>query len=155
MSRIALLLLVLTVCNACTLRVRQPDPREREQITSEILALTNQVLMAAEQADADRLFALHSTAIEYVHINNGTRLTRDQLVAYYKDVYSEVDRQEIEMGEPAFSILSKDAVIVAWEGQFTTYRNGGSTLTGEIAWTHLWKRTENGWKLFHAHHSLK
>lgn len=154
MSRISLLLLVVVFCNACTLRVRQPDPQERELITAEIMALTEQVLAAAERADAQGLFMYHSSGAEFIHINNGERFTREELVAYYQNVYSGVERQEISMGDPAISILSKDAVVVASQGRFKTFRKDGSTLSGDIAWTFLWRRDPNGWKLYHAHQSF-
>lgn len=156
MTRTVLFFLVLILCSACELRVRQPTAEEKIQIETEIMTLTNQVLSAAEQADALGLFRYHSNATEFIHINNGARFTKGELVTNYQEVYSGVEKQEINIGQPVISILSKDHVLVASQGTFKTFLKSGGTLSGDIAWTYVWERNrqQEGWRLLHAHQSF-
>ena len=156
MARITCFLIVLTLCSACELRVRQPTAEERSQIEAEVMALTNQVLAAAEQADALGLFKYHSNESEFIHIYNGARFTKDELVTNYQEVYKGVEKQEIDIGRPVFSVLSKDVVVVASQGTFKTFLKSGGTLSGDIAWTFVWERdlSRDTWRLLHAHQSF-
>ena len=156
MARITYFFAVLVLLSSCQLRVRQPTPEERVQIESEIMALTNEVLTSAEQADALGLFKYHSNDREFVHIHNGARFTRGELVSNYQGVYSGVEKQEIDIGQPVINVLSKDVVLVASQGTFKTYLKSGGTLSGDIAWTYVWERerTSDAWRLLHAHQSF-
>ena len=156
MTRIPYFLLLLILISACELRVRQPTPEERSEIEDEIMALTNEVLMAAERADALGLFKYHSSETDFVHIHNGARHTRRELVDNYQDVYSGVEKQEIDIGQPVISVLSKDVVVVASQGTFKTFLKSGGSLSGDIAWTYVWERdrTIDSWRLLHAHQSF-
>ena len=154
MVRLVTCAFLLVACSSCTLRVRQPSESEKSQITAEILALTRQVQAAAERADAAGLFMYHSDASEYIHIHNGVRYTRDELVANYQGIYRDVEKQEIDIGDPVISILSQDLVLVASQGTFKTTMKSGAFLNGDIAWTYLWKRDNESWKLLHAHQSF-
>ena len=156
MARFTYFFAFLILCSACELRVRQPTPEERTQIETEIMALTNQVLNAAENADALGLFKYHSNATEFIHIHNGARFTKGELVANYQDVYSGVEKQEIDVGQPMISVLSKDLVLVASQGTFKTFLKSGGSLSGDIAWTYVWERDRerDGWRLLHAHQSF-
>lgn len=156
MVRITYFLVALVFCSACELRVRQPTAEERRQIEAEVMALTNEVLMAAERADALGLFKYHSNQTEFVHIHNGARHTKNELVANYQDIYSGVEKQEIDIGQPVISVLSKDVVVVASQGRFKTFLKSGGSLSGDIAWTYVWERdlAQDTWRLLHAHQSF-
>ena len=153
-GRIILLSLLVTTLNACTLRVSEPSPEERNQITNEIMALTSEIRAAAERADADGLLRHHSAAPNAYHINDGKVYTRNDLLANYQQVYTGVAKQEINIGNPTVTILNKDLVLVTSQGRFTSTSNSGSNLSGDVAWTYLWKRENGVWTLQHAHQSF-
>lgn len=144
----------MVLVSACTLRVREPSGEEKNQLTSEVLALTNEIKLAAEAADADGLFRYHSDALDAAHIIDGKRYIRSQMVNNYRDVYASVASQEINTGEPIVKVLTPDLVLVVSEGSFTTNAKSGSSLSGGVAWTYLWQKKKDGWVLLHAHQSF-
>ena len=150
-----ILFAVLAMClSACTLRVNEPSPEERAQITNEIMALIGEIRAAAERADADGLLLHHSDAPNAYHINDGKIFTRADLLAHYRNVYSGVSGQEINIGNPTINILNKDLVLVTSQGRFTSTSTSGSSISGDVAWTYLWKRDAGVWTLLHAHQSF-
>ena len=154
MTRIILFLILITLTTACTLRVREPSGEEKNQIVSEVLALTNEIKAAAEAADADGLFRYHSDAIDAAHIIDGKRFVRSQMVTNYKDLYAGVANQEINLGAPLVKVLSTDLVLVVSQGTFTSNSKNGSALSGGVAWTYLWQKHNDIWTLLHAHQSF-
>ena len=154
MTRYFSIFLLLTTLSACTLRVNEPSPEERAQITNEIMALTSEIRAAAERADADGLFHHHSAAPNAYHINDGKVFTRNDLLSQYRDTYAGVARQEINIGSPNVTILNNDLVLVTSQGRFTSTSKSGSNISGDVAWTYLWKRENGVWTLVHAHQSF-
>ncbi|MEM8484239.1 MAG: nuclear transport factor 2 family protein [Bacteroidota bacterium] len=154
MTRFVCFLALMVFLSACTLRVREPSGEEKNQLTSEVLALTNEIRFAAENADADGLFRYHSDALDAAHIIDGKRFIRSQMVNNYRSVYASVASQEINIGEPVVKVLTPDLVLVVSEGNFTTNSKSGSSLSGGVAWTYLWQKKKDGWELLHAHQSF-
>lgn len=153
-GRFLLLVFFASTLSACTLRVGEPSPEERTQITNEIMALTSEIRAAAERADAESLFRHHSAAQNAFHINDGKVYTRADLLTHYRDVYTGVARQEINIGNPSITIFNKDLVLITSQGRFTSTSKSGSNLSGDVAWTYLWKRENGIWTLNHAHQSF-
>ena len=145
---------MMMFANACTFRVREPSPEERDLIITEVLARTNEIRAAAEAADADGLFRYHSDAPDAVHIIDGRQFTRSQMVANYRDVYAGVASQVINIGSPVVKVLSPDLVLVVSQGDFKTNSKSGGSLAGDVAWTYLWQKQNDAWTLIHAHQSF-
>lgn len=154
MKRITILLSVLLLANACTLRVNEPSGEEKSKIIGEVLELTNQIRLAAESANADGLFLHHSDAPDAAHIIDGKRYAKSQMISNYRGVYAGVDNQQINLGNPVVKVLSSDLVLVASQGDFTSKSKSGGSLSGDVAWTYLWQKQQNTWVLIHAHQSF-
>ncbi len=152
--RLVYLFILLTTVNACTFQVREPSGEEKAQITNEVLALTNEIRAAAERADADGLLQYHSETSNATHINDGTRYTKNDLLAHYRDVYTGVAKQEINIGNPSVTIFSENLALVTSQGRFTSTSKSGSRLSGDVAWTYLWQKKNGTWMLMHAHQSF-
>ncbi len=152
--RITLLILCLILASACELRVREPSGEEKNQMISEVLALTNEIRAAAEIADADGLFRYHSDEADAAHIIDGKRFTRSQMVNNYRNVYAGVESQQINIGDPVVKVLTPELVLVVSQGDFTTRSKSGSSLSGDVAWTYLWQKQNDVWILLHAHQSF-
>ncbi len=145
---------LLGSCTSCTLRVREPSAERSSEIREEVLELTQQIQAAAERADPEGLFLYHSGSPETMHIHNGVRYSKDELIANYRSIYQNVEKQEINFGTPVVSVLSENLVLVASQGTFQTTMVSGATLSGEVAWTYLWQRQGEAWMLLHAHQSF-
>lgn len=154
MARLAIVLILVFLSQACTLRVREPSNEEKDQLINEILVLTDEIRAAAEAADADGLFKYHSDAPDAAHIIDGRRFIRGQMVANYRNVYAGVASQQINIGNPLVTILAPDLVLVVSQGDFTTRSKSGGALSGDVAWTYLWQKKNNAWTLLHAHQSF-
>ena len=154
MMRFVMLLTLVVMANACTLRVREPSGEEKIKIIAEVMARTNEIRAAAEAADAEGLFRYHSDATDAAHIIDGKRYVRSQLVTNYKNLYAGVASQEINLGDPLIKVLSPDLVLVVSEGVFTSTSKSGSTISGGVAWTYLWQKHNDTWTLLHAHQSF-
>lgn len=152
--RSVLLLICVLLASACEFRVREPSGEEKNQIVSEVLALTNEIRAAAEAADADGLFRHHSDAADAAHIIDGKRFSRGQMVNNYRDVYAGVASQQINIGDPMVKVISPDLVLVVSQGTFTSNSKSGGALSGGVAWTYLWQKQNEAWVLLHAHQSF-
>ena len=153
-SLVVLIGVIVLTSSACTFRMREASDEEQAQVVAEIMALTQQVQAAAERTDVLGLFRYHSDPGTFEHIHNGVRFTRDELIADYREIYADVESQEIDIGDPLISILSRNVVLVASQGTFKTTMKSGSTLSGDIAWTYVWQREGESWTLLHAHQSF-
>ena len=134
--------------------MREPSGEEKDQIVREVMALTNEIKAAAEAANADGLFRYHSNAEDAAHIIDGKRFTRSQMVTNYRNLYAGVANQKINFGEPLIKVLSPDLVLIVSQGNFTSNAKSGSSLSGDVAWTYLWKKHNDTWTLLHAHQSF-
>ncbi|MFK7847649.1 MAG: nuclear transport factor 2 family protein [Rhodothermales bacterium] len=154
MTRFLFFLILVLTTSACELRVREPSGEEKSQIVNEVLALTNEIRLAAESADAEGLFRYHSDAPDAAHIIDGKQFTRGQMISNYRNVYASVESQSINIGDPVVKVLSPELVLVVSQGNFTSNATSGSSLSGGIAWTYLWKKQNEAWTLLHAHQSF-
>lgn len=154
MTRFLFFLILVLTTSACELRVREPSGEEKNQIVNEVLALTNEIRLAAESADAEGLFRYHSDAPDAAHIIDGKQFTRGQMISNYRNVYASVESQSINIGDPVVKVLSPELVLVVSQGNFTSNATSGSSLSGGIAWTYLWKKQNEAWTLLHAHQSF-
>lgn len=152
--RLVCLFVLLTAINACTFKVREPSGEEKAQITNELIALTNEIRAAAERADAEGLLQYHSETSNATHINDGTRYTKNDLLAHYQNVYTGVAKQEINIGNPTVTIFSEHLALVTSQGRFTSTSKSGSSISGDVAWTYLWQKNNGIWELIHAHQSF-
>lgn len=83
---------------------------------------------------------LYSDAPDAAHMINGVWYSLDDFVERYRRLYSTLDGQTAELGEPTVTLLSRDAVVVSTQGPFEARLKDGDSFGGQFTWTLVWVR---------------
>jgi uncharacterized protein (TIGR02246 family) len=128
---------------------------ERTSIEEAVRALNDDRWAAAEQVDADRMFATFSDPYNAGFINVGVFYpSLDASVSYFRDLFSQLQGQKIDMDETRVSVLASNVALLTMHGSFTATLKEGGTFQSPFAVTFVCAKMGNDWRIVHAHQSF-
>ena len=123
---------------------------ERSTIEREVTAAMDSLLAAAMRRDADAVFGRFAPG---PHADDGALATRDELERVYRPLYASTARLDLRMSRREVRVLSPDVAMVVAEGTFDATGRDGARQQGRNAWTFVWERAPDGWRVLHQHQS--
>ena len=121
---------------------------ERAAVEAEIAAARDVYFDAATRFDADALVAFWDQG--FVHFSNAdfVPLTRDMLA----EAWVQLSHIEMDVTSARVVALSRDAGYTITTALGTVYDNSGAVVSqSRWAGTHIWVRTDEGWKVQAVH----
>lgn len=129
---------------------------EPEAFQQQVEPLLAEVLASANAHDTDRHMAAYARDSALIFIINGEIIRgweglRERQRQWWNDGKA-VGSYEY-LGEPAYEALGKDlgvtTLLIAARAQLT----GGQVRERQLAFTALWSRRQDGWRIIYAHES--
>lgn len=146
-----LAIVALVALAACQPSQEFTDDQELALVDS-VLQVHGGLIAAARAVDADRLLAFF--AADAGVVMDGVVVPRDRFATNVRAAYQQLDRQEVDWHPARVSVISRDAVVLTIGGRYRAISPTGETVwDGEVAWTEVFERQPDGWKLTHAHQS--
>jgi ketosteroid isomerase-like protein len=125
---------------------------EETALIAEVQAVVDRLFEVVERADIAATMALMADA---PHADQGVLKTHRELKEAYGVLYETLDRVEFERAHCEVHPISDTVAYVIAAGSYTTVAKDGTRMSGPIAWTYLWMKGHDGWKLQHMHQSLQ
>jgi len=129
---------------------------DRAAVESSVRQATNDFIDAAEHVDAERLMNFFSRKPGFAAADDGTYLTsRDQLHDAVAEFYRRLRSQDVQMRDMHIVALAPDKAVATGAGTVVrTDSSGNKAAPRTFAWTFLWVREPEGWKILHGHESF-
>lgn len=129
-------------------------PAEAGSIEDAVLAVSAQMTLAGEAADADRLFSFMLDTDKGSVIQNGALMaTRQEALDRVRSNLSGISRIQYRWKRQYVKVLSPEVAVLTAEGESTATAASGETFGAPFAQTVVFVREAGGWKAVHAHQS--
>jgi hypothetical protein len=87
-------------------------------------------------------------------IDNGMYFSSfENVMNRFKERTNGVNSQKIDVVEKRITVLSEDAVVLTTSGKYSAVLTDGRVLNGKFAWTFIYKKIGDTWKVIHSHMS--
>ena len=124
---------------------------DRAVIEREVTLAMDSLIAAASRVDADRVFGYYAPGL---HVEDGALTSLDSLQANYRALYATLQRIDFTIRRQQVRALSPNLAMVVAEGSYAVVARGGGRQQGRVAWTLLWQRESDRWRLLHSHQSF-
>jgi uncharacterized protein (TIGR02246 family) len=127
---------------------------ETKTIENAVLAVSAQMTLAGEAADADRLFSFMLDTDKGSVIQNGVLMTtRQEALERVRGNLRGISRIQYRWKRQYVKVLSPEVAVLTAEGESTATTTAGETFGAPFAQTVVFVREASGWKAIHAHQS--
>lgn len=121
-------------------------------IDKEILKVHAELTAAAENRDADAMFAYILDSDETVIQTGDVAQTRQQALESVRRSFQQFSSIRYEFDEKQVTVLSQDSAEMTVRGRSIDTTADGRVLRFSFTQEILFVFTDNGWKIKHAHH---
>jgi uncharacterized protein (TIGR02246 family) len=129
-------------------------PDEAKAIEDAVLAVSAQMTLAGEAADADRLFSFMLDTAKGSVIQNGVLMaTRQEALERVRSNLRGISRVQYRWKRQYVKVLSPEVAVLTAVGESTATTAAGDTFGAPFAQTVVFVREAGGWKAIHAHQS--
>jgi ketosteroid isomerase-like protein len=125
---------------------------DHDTTIADVQAAVDQLFDVVARADIAATMGMMADA---PHADQGTLKTHQDLEAAYGVLYETLERVEFDRTSCDIHVVTPEFAYVIAAGSYTTVGKDGTRLSGPIAWTYLWTKGSDGWKLQHMHQSLQ
>ena len=153
MKKVVLLLIAsLGICSSvCS---QELTKNQKEKISSEIAADFEKNIKASESFDAKGLTDCVDDTFKAGFINNGIFLNSfDEVMKNYDEGIRGVKSLKYSIFNKRITVLADNAALLTASGNVSIVLEDGRTLTGGFAWTFVYSKVNNNWKIIHTHMS--
>ena len=127
---------------------------QKEKIASEIAADFEKNIKASESFDAKGLTDCVNDTLKAGFINNGIFLNSfDEIMKNYDEGIKGVESLKYSISNKKITVLADNAALLTVSGNVSVVLEDGRTLTGGFAWTFVYSKVNNKWKIIHTHMS--
>jgi len=127
---------------------------QKEKIISEITALFEQNIKAAESLDSKGLNGSVNDTLKTGFIDNGKFFNSfDEVMKSFNERIKGVKSQKFSISNKKITVLTDDAALLTASGNFSVALDDGRTFTGGFAWTFVYSKLNGNWKIIHSHMS--
>lgn len=140
--------LMMLFCISCTNNNKPISDAERQQITNDVKAVSDQIFKAAGEANSDALTKLYyDVPGSSILMPDGKKMTGAEFNDMVKDVFSTIDSQKITTIAEDFNIISRNIV---WYTNIskTLINLKDSSIIEQNPWSSyfLFKKIDNQWR---------
>jgi hypothetical protein len=156
MRRLVLAAFALTLLTACQPATTDLTEEQNSEITAEITAVLDTFWDAWAQVDYDRGFAYWEDSPELLFAGSEGDILRGfaTMDRLYRPFFATLRSQEFDLNETHIKVITRDAAYAMQRGTYAQTDTSGVTgPTRPLAYTYLWIRTADGWKITSAHMS--
>lgn len=155
MNRILIpMTLILAACGPS--REAQLSDAERAAIQDTILTLWDETLAGIEEADAAKAYRLFSDRPDAWYIRDGSLYPSIATAEReYAEGFKGISRQRREIDTLAVTVLGPSTAVLFSLGRFFATDTAGVTHPPlELAWSAVWRREDEGWRIANLHISF-
>ncbi|MCB9247623.1 MAG: nuclear transport factor 2 family protein [Ignavibacteriales bacterium] len=127
---------------------------EKSKIATEINTLFEKSLKAGESLDINGITENVNDTLRAGFIDNGVYFKSfNERMSGFKNAINGIDSQEMAIVNIKITILSPNVVLLASSGNYKVKISDGRILEGKFAWTFVYSKINNEWKIVHTHMS--
>ena len=127
---------------------------QKAKIASEIAADFEKNIKASESFDSKGLTDCVNDTLKAGFINNGIFLNSfNEVMEDYKEGISGVKSLKYSISNKKITVLADSAVLLTVSGNASIALEDGRTFTGGFAWTFVYSKVNDNWKIIHTHMS--
>ncbi|MDP4209402.1 MAG: nuclear transport factor 2 family protein [Bacteroidota bacterium] len=136
------------------LQAQQLSAKRIAIIEKQIDSIFTDNLKAGEAVDMDKLAQSVDDSRKTGFISGGAYYAAfDSLLEKVKAGKNGIARQEYVLGQKKITVLSEKDALVTASGTSTLFTTSGSTFSVKFAWTFVYEKINNVWKVIHSHQS--
>ncbi len=129
---------------------------EIKKIKTEVFKAFNKSIDAGEKLDIKGIESNIDDSLRTGFIDNGTYFkTFSDLMTVFKQNIKGLESQELEITNKKVTVLSENKALLTTSGKYKAKILDGRILNGEFAWTFIYSKTDDVWKVIHSHMSNK
>lgn len=130
------------------------SPTTIAKIETEVLSVFKKGIEAGENLDIKSINATTNDSLKCGFIDNGTYFKSfDELMVQFKAGVKGIEYQKMNVTNKQLTILSDTKVLLTATGNYLVKLFDGRTLKGIFAWSFVYSKVDNDWKVIHSHMS--
>ena len=127
---------------------------QKEKIISEISVLFDKNVKFAENLDVNGLNSVVNDTLKACFIDNGNFINSfDEVMKGFRESIRGCKSQKFDILNKMITVLSDNSALVTANGNYSLALEDGRTLTGGFAWTLVYSKVNDDWKIIHTHMS--
>jgi hypothetical protein len=127
---------------------------QKEKIASDITVLFEKHIKAAENINVKGLADNVNDTLKAGFISNGNFLNSfDEVMKGFKESIKGVKSQKFSISNKKITVLADNTALLTASGNYSMALEDGRTLTGGFAWTLVYSKVNDNWKVIHTHMS--
>ena len=148
------ILITVSLLSGCK-KAEQPMPdAQRAAVEETVKSLTEQSIAACEKVDIDGVAVNVSDKYNTGFIDNGVFYPSfESLIADFRIGFGRLKSQEIKISDRRITVLAPNVALVTAHGNFTATDKTNNTFKGNFAWTFVYAKIGDEWKIIHSHQS--
>ncbi|UCH13726.1 MAG: nuclear transport factor 2 family protein [Bacteroidales bacterium] len=137
-----------------TVYAQKLSEKQRIKIENELESVFEEALKTGESLDADKLMVSVDDKYKAGHLVNGIYYSSfDTVMTIFKSGIKNLERQEYDIHKKKITVLTKNLAIISASGIAKIYTYTGGSFNSTFAWTFVYEKTGEGWKVIHSHRS--
>ena len=147
-------LLIVFMGMIASTKAQELTNNQKNQITAEINILFEKSIKAGESLDIAGITANVSDTLSAGFIDNGLYYKSfSTLMNDFKGGVKGIRSQKLNIVDKKITVLSTNVVLLTASGNYSVTIEDGRLLSGNFAWTFVYSRVKNTWKIVHTHMS--
>lgn len=157
MSRLIRFLILFSISLLTAYQPIHQSPINAQQaaIEDSVKALTNRLIVASEQVNADLAFSYFSDVYHLGFLNNGRVYpSLDSLITAFRAGFSYLQSQKVNVRETKVAVPAPNVAVLTMYGDFTATDKLNFTSGSPFVWTLVFSKVQDHWKIIHIHQSF-
>lgn len=125
--------------------------RPKAEIRKEIDELFEKCIMAFEKLDVGFMENVINDKSQSGFIFNGKYYASSGMfLAAYRSEIKGIKAQQMKIQDKKITVLEDNSVLLTADGELTSTKQSGEINKGKFAWTIIYEKIDNEWKVIHA-----
>ena len=152
MRKITVFVSVLVLCGITN--VFSQNLLEKEKIKAEIENLFEKSIKSGETLNIAEIKSNVEDKLKTGFIDNGKYFNSfDSLMIDFEQGTRNIKSQKMDIVSKKITIFSNDNALLTAAGNYLVTVKDGRTFSGKFAWTFIYAKLNNDWKIVHSHMS--
>ena len=123
-----------------------------EEIKSEINTHFEHSLVVGEILDLNKIIESVDDSKKAGFIENGIYYQQyNDLMAVFRERIQGIDSQKLSVVNRKITVLGQNSALLTASGTYTAKLNDGRSFSGDFAWTLVYAKVGDDWKIIHTH----